>query len=100
MDKGINSWSVCGKDWLQEEIGWRSQTDSCEDIMMTPHLCMLTALALVILLVGPCESCNCCLCCHSQLVFPSVAIPAGWPAWANTEGYVMYGSLPDQASPL
>ncbi len=36
MDKGINSWSVCGKDWLQEEIGWRSQTDSCEDINDDP----------------------------------------------------------------
>lgn len=24
----------------------------------------------------------------------------GWPAWANTEWDVMYGSGPDQASPL
>lgn len=34
MDKSINSWSACGEDWLTErmEIGWGSQTDSCEDI--------------------------------------------------------------------
>lgn len=63
-------------------------------------LCTLTALALVILLVGSCDSCNCGLCCHSQLVFPSAAFPGGWPAWANTERDVMYGSRPDQALPL
>lgn len=27
-------------------------------------------------------------------------VQGGWPAWANTEGDVMYGSGPDQASPL
>lgn len=44
----------------------------------------------MILLVGPCDSCNCGLCCHSQLVFPSVAVPgAGRPGQTPRETWCM-----------